>query len=529
MTNGAGIDQVSPFGHRILGPRGQDPERMRRRVQLLLTVLLVSTNTLGGLAVCAINLWAVPLAPLTHRSFVALWIGLPIVIGASAVIGTVWGTRHGVRTLAWAIRNQRPTDEQRRRSLRVPLDLTLVFFALWMISVAVAVVTLIFVQPERTFVAAMTGVIGGVVTSGIGYLFCEFSLRPVSARAMAGMTVTGAVRGVGVGPRMVLFWIVGSGAPIVGLLLVTVIALNSNRATVDQLGIVTVATCAVVLLTGYLLTDLNARATRAPIESLRRAMRKIANGDFDSDVEVYDGTELGALQSGFNDMLHGLRERDKLRDLFSRHVGTEVAEAAAAGHTGEIALIGETRNATVLFVDLTGSTTYAASRSAADVVAMLNRFFGVVVDEVDRNHGLVNKFMGDAVLAVFGAPTLQRDHAADALAAARSIAARLAAEVPEVGAGIGVATGTVVAGNVGHEQRYEYTVIGDAVNSAARLTELAKEIPGSIVASWSSVAAARATGSPEAGLWIDAGATTLRGRSVPTQLAIPNPAGVEAV
>ena len=139
---------------------------------------------------------------------------------------------------------------------------------------------------------------------------------------------------------------------------------------------------------------------------------------------------------------------------------------------------------TVLFVDLVGSTTYATENSPADVVAMLNRFFGVVVDEVDRHHGLVNKFIGDAVLAVFGAPVEIDDHPGAALAAARAMAARLAAEVPEIGAGIGVGTGEVVAGNVGHHRRFEYTVVGDAVNTAARLTELAKDVEGRLLATW---------------------------------------------
>ena len=124
----------------------------------------------------------------------------------------------------------------------------------------------------------------------------------------------------------------------------------------------------------------------------------------------------------------------------------------------------------------------------------------------------------DAVLAIFGAPVELEDHASAALAAARAMAARLAVEVPEVGAGIGVATGQVVAGNVGHEQRFEYTVIGDAVNSAARLTDLAKDVPGCVLASWDTVEQA---GAPEAGAWVPHGETTLRGRSAPTRLAVP--------
>ena len=143
------------------------------------------------------------------------------------------------------------------------------------------------------------------------------------------------------------------------------------------------------------------------------------------------------------------------------------------------------------------------------------------VPAVDQHGGLVNKFMGDAVLAIFGAPVEKPDHAGAALAAARAMATRLAREVPEVGAGVGVATGQVVAGNVGHEQRFEYTVIGDAVNSASRLTDLAKEVPGCVLAAWDSVATAQAIGSSEAENWVEHGETTLRGRTAPTRLAVP--------
>ncbi|MFC7506151.1 adenylate/guanylate cyclase domain-containing protein, partial [Nocardioides sp. GCM10030258] len=215
------------------------------------------------------------------------------------------------------------------------------------------------------------------------------------------------------------------------------------------------------------------------------------------------------------------REREQIRDLFGRHVGQEVAAAAAALGAGQIELGGEARVCSVLFVDLVGSTTYATQHGPTEVVEVLNRFFGVVVDEVDRHYGLVNKFIGDAVLAIFGAPVELEEHAGAALSAARAMAARLAVEVPEVGAGIGVATGQVVAGNVGHEQRFEYTVIGDAVNSAARLTDLSKDVPGGVLAAWESVETARAAGSPEAEHWVEHGEAILRGRSGTTRLAVP--------
>jgi len=211
-------------------------------------------------------------------------------------------------------------------------------------------------------------------------------------------------------------------------------------------------------------------------------------------------------------------EPERIGGVSGRGAGQEVAEAAA--ELGEVELGGESRAVTVVFVDLVGSTTYATENSPADVVAMLNRFFGVVVDEVDRHHGLVNKFIGDAVLAVFGAPVELDDHPGAALAAARAMAARLAAEVPEIGAGIGVGTGEVVAGNVGHHRRFEYTVVGDAVNTAARLTELAKDVEGRLVATWATVEAAS---DGEAARWHESGSTTLRGRSEETALAVPHP------
>ena len=152
------------------------------------------------------------------------------------------------------------------------------------------------------------------------------------------------------------------------------------------------------------------------------------------------------------------------------------------------------------------------------MVRLLNRFFTVVVEEVDRRQGLVNKFIGDAVLAVFNAPVELADHADRALAAARAMAGRLADEVPELAAGIGVATGEAVAGNVGDESRFEYTVIGDAVNAAARLTELAKDVEGRLMASWDSVEAA---GDGEAARWQRHDTVTLRGRTSETVVGVP--------
>lgn len=514
-----------PFGSRILGPAEQEPRRLRIRIQLLLTLVLVSTNLLGAGVVFVVNNFAVPAESPNTATKVALAIAVPVYVFVAAAIGVVWGTASSLRALRWATQGKDvvPTDKERRQALNVPLQLTLMQLTLWLAGTVLFTVLALVLQPDRTLSTGLTVGIGALVVAGVSYLLTEFTMRPVAARALADTEINKKARFVGIGPRMVLFWAIGTAVPLGGLVLAAILALADPQETnLRQMAVVTIVTAGAVLLFGFLLTDLNARSVVAPIESVREALRSVEAGDLEVDVVVYDGTELGALQSGFNQMVAGLREREKLRDLFGRHVGHDVATAAAAVDSGEVELGGETRQASVLFIDLVGSTAYAADHDAVEVVEVLNRFFGVVVDEVDRRGGLVNKFIGDAVLAIFGAPVPDENHAASALAAARAMAIRLEEELPEIGAGIGVATGTVVAGNVGSKSRYEYTVIGDAVNSASRLTELAKEVPGGVLALWDTVVAAVGSGDADAAThWEKCGTKVLRGRTERTELAVP--------
>src|SRR5213079_4854 len=147
---------------------------------------------------------------------------------------------------------------------------------------------------------------------------------------------------------------------------------------------------------------------------------------------IDDRSEIGLLQAGVNRMVAGLREHERLRDLFGRHVGEDVARQALERG---VELGGEVRDAAVLFVDLVGSTALAAERPPEEVLALLNRFFGVVVSVVQAHGGWVNKFEGDAALCVFGAPLDIDDPAGCALRAARAMRDRLAAELPALPAG----------------------------------------------------------------------------------------------
>ena len=507
----------TPFGSRLLGPADQSPRALRVRVQLMLTWLLISTNVIGAVVVFVISSFVVPAPAASGGTVLSLAIAVPVYVVAAVVVGAWVGTATTLRALRWATEDRAPTDDDRTRTLRAPQRLTALQGLLWGGAVIVFTVLALAIQPSRAVTTALTVGIAGVVVSSVAYLLTQFTLRPIAARALAEVPLTSRPRGAGVGDRMVIFWGLGTAMPLVGLMIAAIVALAGDQTSLTRLAVVVLVLCSVVLLFGLFITVLNARSVVAPVVSVRDALLAVERGDLDHTVPVYDGTELGQLQSGFNQMVAGLREREHLRDLFGRHVGQDVARAAAEMPGGGVELGGQTREASVLFVDLVGSTAYAAEHSAEEVVAVLNRFFGVVVDEVDRHGGLVNKFIGDAVLAIFGAPVEHDNHAGAALGAARAMARRLAEEVPEVGAGIGVSTGEVVAGNVGHASRFEYTVIGDAVNSAARLTDLAKDVPGRVLVARASVD--RAQGE-ESSYWRSDGELTLRGRTTATPVAI---------
>ena len=228
------------------------------------------------------------------------------------------------------------------------------------------------------------------------------------------------------------------------------------------------------LIFGFILMWILSWLTATPVRVVRAALNRVEEGDLDTEPRrVRRHRTRRSCSAGFNSMVVGLRERERVRDLFGRHVGREVAAAAEKQRPK---LGGEERHVAVIFVDIIGSTQLVTSRPATEVVDLLNRFFAVVVDEVDRHHGFVNKFEGDAALAVFGAPNHLDNPEDEALAAGRAIARRIRDEVPECEAGIGVAAGQAVAGNVGAKERFEYTVIGEPVNEAARLCELSKDI-----------------------------------------------------
>lgn len=491
-----------------------------RRVRWMTIGAVVLANAVGAAVVVTFALWALPKPDgLAQRSVEIVNVAVAVGYVAFALaVGVLWGRSrledgpHGIR--GWLYADRPPDAEERALVLRGPLRIMSVQAVLWGLAVV------LFTTLNATFSwllalgVGLTVALGGVTTSAAAYLLGEVALRPVVSRALAARAPDR--RGVpGVATRWLLAWALGTGVPIVGLLLVAIVALTPVSITQQTLVITTLALCSIGLVFGALVSLLAAYLTVHPIGAIRRGLARVQDGDLDVELQVWDGTEMGLLQAGFNEMVAGLRERERIRDLFGRQVGEEAARQALAEG---VRLGGEVREVAVLFVDVVGSTRLAATRPPQEVVAMLNRFFAEVVDVVAACGGWIDKFPGDAALAVFGAPLEIEDPAGRALRAARELHERLRARIPELDAGIGVAAGPVVAGHLGTERRFEYTVIGDPVNEAARLTDLAKQRQGRVLASEATLQ--RAAGE-EPARWRLEDEAVLRGRQVATRIAVP--------
>ncbi|MBB4664135.1 adenylate/guanylate cyclase domain-containing protein [Conexibacter arvalis] len=494
-----------------------------RRTRWLMIGAIVLANAIGTLVVVAFALLVLPKPDgEVDGGVLALNLGLAGLYVLIAIpVGVVWGRRlvEGGRdgTGAWLAAERDPDAAQRARVLRAPLRITLMQLALWIPAVVAFSAIDAIVSPLLGLGVGLTVALGALTVASFSHGLAELALRPVVARALQHHAPER--RGVpGVATRWLLGWTLGTAVPVFGLVLTGIVAFTNVDITTTRLAIVIVVLGPIALGFGALVTLLAVYATVQPILVIRRALRRVEEGDYTVEVAVTDGSEIGELQSGFNAMAAGLRERERMRDLFGRQVGADVARQALEQ---EVRLGGETREVAVLFVDVVGSTALAARRPPEEVVALLNRFFADVVDAVEGSGGWVNKFQGDAALAIFGAPLELDDKEARALRAARELRARLAVGSAGLDAGIGVSSGLAVAGHVGAERRFEYTVIGDAVNEAARLSELAKREPGRVLASGAAVARA----GEEAVAWALDGEVTVRGRSEPTRLARPAAAG----
>ncbi|MGV0745972.1 adenylate/guanylate cyclase domain-containing protein [Mycolicibacterium sp. XJ870] len=466
---------------------------------VLLVVLALSRNTVGD----ARQL-------LTQANLVAM-IALMV---AAAIIDTAVGYVNVHPTFKWFAAGQHPTPDQQRAAMRIGPRQFIVQFATWAVSAVVYTVVNRDLGGGVAYVMGGAILFGGVAAACMGFLVTQRMLRPIVAASLTASSASSSPM-PGVLARLITIWVLFSGLPTVGIALIVLARSNGWFVQKDApVEAAVLALAMVSLVFGMRSMVLVARSISDPVREVVLAMKAVERGWSGVSVKVYEPSEIGRLQYGFNRMVTGLAERNRLRDLFGRYVGVDVARHALeqGGATS-----GDVREVAVLYVDLVGSTALGASRPPQEVAQLLNGFFRIVVDTVERNHGLINKFEGDAILAVFGAPLRLDNAASSALETGRALVPRLR-ELPDVESGVGISYGSVFAGNIGAENRYEYTVIGDAVNEAARLADHAKDRDTVVLCSGSVLAGADAD---EGRHWMVRGSTVLRGRSTVTVFAEP--------
>jgi adenylate cyclase len=462
-----------------------------------LVIASLSRNTVGD----ARNL-------LTRANLIAL----VVLVVVSATVGAVAGVFNMAPTFRWFAAGEEPTPAQQRAAVRIANRQTAVQFGIWVLSGAVFMLLNLHAGGRVAYVIGAAILFGGATTACTGYLVTQRTLRPIVAAAMK--TTTADIEIPGVLARLLIIWALFTGLPTAGIALIVLARSYGwfvQKSAPIEAPILVVAV--VSLLLGLRSMVLVARSISDPVQGVVIAMKAVEQGRTDASVEVYEPSEIGRLQSGFNRMVAGLAERERLRDLFGRYVGADVARHALEQ---DASLRGDVREVAILFVDLVGSTTLAASRPPQEVAQILNDFFRIVVAAVEHRRGLINKFEGDAVLAIFGAPLRIDDPASAALATARALVTELSS-LP-VDFGIGISYGSVFAGTVGAENRYEYTVIGDAVNEAARLADAAKDTDSKVLSSGSAITRADAV---ERRHWVSRGSAVLRGRTTATDFAEP--------
>ncbi|MET0473513.1 MAG: adenylate/guanylate cyclase domain-containing protein [Mycobacterium sp.] len=437
-----------------------------------------------------------------------------VVVGLGTVAAAVGGYLNISPSLRWFVDGLDPDARQRRAAVNIVRHQSVLLLVIWAVGGAVMIVANVGAGVGPIALIVFAFAFGSTSTLSTSLLFTQGIFRQVVAAATGGEPVS-RTTAPGIATRLVMMWLVNSALPsatIVGLIVCKANGWLMPKTASLDIPIVVLSVVAVAL--GLRALILVARSIADPVRDVVHAMAEVERGHLGRTVDVYEQSEIGRLQRGFNQMVAGLAERDRLRDLFGRHVGPDVVTHAIEG---DDSMSGEVREVAILFIDLVGSTQLAADLTPSEIAEVLNDFFRIVVAAVDVHDGVINQFQGDAALAIFGAPVEADDAATAALAAARELSAALR-RLRVVDFGIGVSAGPVFAGNIGAENRHGYTVIGDPVNEAARLADTAKATPGRVMASQPAISRA---GNAETQRWISHGPVALRGRAETTQASVP--------
>ena len=271
------------------------------------------------------------------------------------------------------------------------------------------------------------------------------------------------------------------------------------------------------------------RRVTQPLMRLRDALEAIGQGNFETRLAMNAGHEFDAVAKAINTMAAGLAERERVKSAFARYVSHQVFDSILHSSTA-LKLSGDRRMISVLFCDIRGFTTISESLAPEKVVQLLNEYFESMVEVVFRNNGTLDKFIGDGLMVIFGAPQddpNQEQHAVTAAiemqAELRKLAEKWKPEGLSLRIGIGINSGPAIVGNIGSSRRMDYTAIGDTVNLASRLESSTKELGVGILISEYTRNALRGSFR-----FRNMGAVQVRGRDEPVQTYSVEESEVEA-
>ncbi len=376
---------------------------------------------------------------------------------------------------------------------------------------SVTVMVIVLGLPVSAFpVVLAAGTIAAAYGTILTYSIAEFLVRPAVEDIAAALPDEFRFTRNGLPLRKRLVISLPVFAAMTGLV---VSALVTHHGGTRMLAISVGVSLGVGLLISHELTVLLSRAITSPIAQLRDALARVREGDYDVRVPVVSSDDLGDLSDAFNRMVQGLAEREQIRETFGTYLDKDVARFILSGQFPDG---GVEVHVSIMFCDVPGFTQFAERASAPEVVSALNALFEVLVPIIDRHGGHVDKFIGDGLLAVFGAPEGFPDHADRAVAAGLEIIDVV--NEPKVGLGVrvGINTGHVVVGSIGGAGRLNFSVIGDVVNVAARVEAATRETGDELL-----VTRATCHALTRPCVLVSRGSISLKGKSDPIELVAP--------
>jgi adenylate cyclase len=406
---------------------------------------------------------------LIYGSAGLLWISIPLRLS---------------KAFRFALQHQREAADRafqiaQRRAINLPWSFALLAAGSWFLLIPVFLISLSFTNDAvdyRVYIhLPVSFVIGGLIGVTHGFFVVEWLaqrlLFPVFFISTRPAEVPGAWPLSLFGRGMV--WIASAVvAPIICMLLLVDAPLDPAD---KQFYARVVATIAVsfAIATAWMLF----RWISEPISLLRKSFAQIQHGELETHLELLRADEFGPMIDEFNRMTEGLREKERVREMFGRHVGREAARQILESDPG---LAGKELNISVMFADLRNFTALSERLTPRETVEVLNVFLAEMVETIESCGGMVNKFLGDGLMAIFGATARSVQHCDQALAAARAMSEQMEAinqkTKQQLAIGIGIHSGAAIVGSIGPPQRRDFTTIGDTVNVASRVESLTKEV-----------------------------------------------------